>query len=410
MKIMSVNSGSSSLKFQLLEMPQQEVIVSGLVERIGSNQAVFTMKTKDKKNKQVLEVLNHQTAVELLLDALIQKKVINTLEEIEGVGHRVVQGGEIFSDSAVLTEKTLAQIESLCDLAPLHNPANIISIKAFQKVLPQVFQVAVFDTTFHQSMPAVNFLYATPYYWYQKYQIRKYGAHGTSYKYITEQMQQILGKKNAKIIICHAGNGVSLCAVDSGKSVDTSMGFTPLEGVPMGTRSGNIDPAVVKFIAEKENKTVACVIDDLNKKSGYLGVSGISNDTRDILASIKEGNQQAILSHDIQVKRIVDYIASYYVLLKGVDALVFTAGIGENSSFFRSEIIKRLSILGIKLDEEKNKVQGKQELITTFDSAIKAFVVPTNEELAIAQDVLRLQQNQTNQDKDDQQECFCCCG
>ncbi|PWV43754.1 MAG: acetate kinase, partial ['Brassica napus' phytoplasma] len=221
MKIMSVNSGSSSLKFQLLEMPQQEVIVSGLVERIGSNQAVFTMKTKDKKDKQVLEVLNHQTAVELLLDALIQKKVINTLEEIEGVGHRVVQGGEIFSDSAVLTEKTLAQIESLCDLAPLHNPANIISIKAFQKVLPQVFQVAVFDTTFHQSMPAVNFLYATPYYWYQKYQIRKYGAHGTSYKYITEQMQQILGKKNAKIIICHAGNGVSLCAVDSGKSVDT---------------------------------------------------------------------------------------------------------------------------------------------------------------------------------------------
>lgn len=410
MKIMSVNSGSSSLKFQLLEMPQQEVIVSVLVERIGSNQAVLTMKTKDQKDKQVLEVPNHQTAVELLLDALIQQKVINTLEEIEGVGHRVVQGGEIFSDSAVLTEKTLAQIESLCDLAPLHNPANIISIKAFKKALPQAFQVAVFDTTFHQSMPAVNFLYATPYYWYQKYQIRKYGAHGTSYKYITEQMEQILGKDNAKIIICHAGNGVSLCAVDSGKSVDTSMGFTPLEGVPMGTRSGNIDPAVVKFISEKENKTVACVIDDLNKKSGYLGLSGISNDTRDILASIKEGNPQAILSHDIQVKRIVDYIASYYVLLKGIDALVFTAGIGENSSFFRSEIIKRLSVLGMKLDEEKNKVQGKQELITTPDSSIKVFVIPTNEELAIAQDVLRLRQNQTNQDKDDQQECFCCCG
>jgi acetate kinase len=401
MKIMSVNSGSSSLKFQLLEMPQKEVIVAGLVERIGSHRAVFTMKHKDKKHQQILEVLNHQIAVDLLLDVLIQKKVIKNLEEIEGVGHRVVQGGEIFKDSAILTEKNLAQIESLSDLAPLHNPSNIISIKAFQKVLPQVLQVAVFDTTFHQSMPAVNFLYATPYYWYQKYQIRKYGAHGTSYKYVTNQMKQILGKDNAKIIICHAGNGVSLCAIDSGKSVDTSMGFTPLEGVPMGTRSGNIDPAVVKFIAEKEKKTVACVIDDLNKKSGYLGVSGISNDTRDILQSIKEGNQQSILSHEIQVKRIVDYIASYYVLLKGIDALVFTAGIGENSSFFRSEIIKRLSVLGIKLDEEKNKTQGKQELITTPDSDIKVFVIPTNEELAIAQDVLLLHQKQTNQDKVD---------
>ncbi|CCP88030.1 acetate kinase [Candidatus Phytoplasma solani] len=399
MKIMSINSGSSSLKFQLLEMPQQLLIASGLIERISYNNATFTLKTPNNKETQTLEIKDHQQAVTLLLDMLIRKQVITNLEEIEGVGHRIVQGGELFQDSTVLTDKAIAKIESLCDLAPLHNPANLISIRAFKKVLPSLFQVGVFDTTFHQTIPAVNFLYATPYQWYQKYQIRKYGFHGTSYKFITEKMEQILNKKDAKLIICHAGNGVSLCAVDAGKSLDTSMGFTPLEGVPMGTRSGNIDPAVIKFIADKENQSIGEVINDLNKKSGYLGVSGISNDIRDILVEIDKGNPQARLSFDIQVKRIVDYIASYYVLLKGIDALVFTAGIGENSAFFRSEIIQRLAVLGFKLDEQKNKAQGQIALITAPDSLIQAFTIPTNEELAIACDVIRIQNEQIRDNK-----------
>ncbi|MFB0638198.1 acetate kinase [Candidatus Phytoplasma solani] len=399
MKIMSINSGSSSLKFQLLEMPQQLLIASGLIERISYNNATFTLKTPNNKETQTLEIKDHQQAVTLLLDMLIRKQVITNLEEIEGVGHRIVQGGELFQDSTVLTDEAIAKIESLCDLAPLHNPANLISIRAFKKVLPSLFQVGVFDTTFHQTIPAVNFLYATPYQWYQKYQIRKYGFHGTSYKFITEKMEQILNKKDAKLIICHAGNGVSLCAVDAGKSLDTSMGFTPLEGVPMGTRSGNIDPAVIKFIADKENQSIGEVINDLNKKSGYLGVSGISNDIRDILVEIDKGNPQARLSFDIQVKRIVDYIASYYVLLKGIDALVFTAGIGENSAFFRSEIIQRLAVLGFKLDEQKNKAQGQIALITAPDSLIQAFTIPTNEELAIACDVIRIQNEQIRDNK-----------
>lgn len=396
---MSINSGSSSLKFQLLEMPQQLLIASGLIERISYNNATFTLKTPNNKETQTLEIKDHQQAVTLLLDMLIRKQVITNLEEIEGVGHRIVQGGELFQDSTVLTDEAIAKIESLCDLAPLHNPANLISIRAFKKVLPSLFQVGVFDTTFHQTIPAVNFLYATPYQWYQKYQIRKYGFHGTSYKFITEKMEQILNKKDAKLIICHAGNGVSLCAVDAGKSLDTSMGFTPLEGVPMGTRSGNIDPAVIKFIADKENQSIGEVINDLNKKSGYLGVSGISNDIRDILVEIDKGNPQARLSFDIQVKRIVDYIASYYVLLKGIDALVFTAGIGENSAFFRSEIIQRLAVLGFKLDEQKNKAQGQIALITAPDSLIQAFTIPTNEELAIACDVIRIQNEQIRDNK-----------
>lgn len=387
---MSVNSGSSSLKFQLLEMPQKNLITSGLIERIGSNNATFTLKNQNHKTSKTLEIKNHQQAVSLLLTSLIENKIIARLEDIDGVGHRIVQGGELFQDATALNDVEIAKIESLCDLAPLHNPANLVSIKAFRQVLPSLFQVGVFDTTFHQTIPVKNFLYATPYAWYQKYKVRKYGFHGISYQYITEQMQQLLNKKDAKLIICHAGNGVSLCAVDSGKSIDTSMGFTPLEGVPMGTRSGNIDPAVIKFIAEKENKGIAEITDDLNKKSGLLGVSTISNDARDILAEIKKGNPQARLAFDIQIKRIVDYIASYYVLLKGIDALVFTAGIGENSSFFRSEIIKRLSVLGFRLDEQKNEVQGKTSVITSSDSLQQAFVVPTNEELSIACDVLRI--------------------
>ena len=390
MKIMAVNAGSSSLKFQLFNMPEETTITSGIVERIGHNDAVFSIKFNGEKHEEVLPVLNHKVAVELLFDALIKYNVIKSLNEIEGVGHRVVQGGELFTDSSELTEENILKIESLNDLAPLHNPAHVVGIRAFKVALPNVFQIAIFDTTFHQSMPKENFMYATPYEWYTKYGIRKYGAHGTSHKFVSDRAAELLGKKDAKIIVCHLGNGASVTAVDSGKSIDTSMGLTPLEGIPMGTRSGNIDPAVFGLIAEKEGKNVKEILEVLNKKSGYLGVSGISHDSRDIAAAIAEGNERAKLALDIQTKRIADYIGSYYVLLGGLDAIAFTAGIGENATDVRSDIIQRVKVLGVEVDPELNKLRGENE-ISTKNSKVKVYVIPTNEEVVIARDVLRLQ-------------------
>ena len=390
MKIMAVNAGSSSLKFQLFNMPEETTITSGIVERIGHNDAVFSIKFNGEKHEEVLPVLNHKVAVELLFDALIKYNVIKSLNEIEGVGHRVVQGGELFTDSAELIEENILKIESLNDLAPLHNPAHVVGIRAFKEALPNVFQIAVFDTTFHQSMPKENYMYATPYEWYTKYGIRKYGAHGTSHKFVSDRAAELLGKKDAKIIVCHLGNGASVTAVDSGKSIDTSMGLTPLEGIPMGTRSGNIDPAVFGLIAEKEGKNVKEILEVLNKKSGYLGVSGISHDSRDIAAAIAEGNERAKLALDIQTKRIADYIGSYYVLLGGLDAIAFTAGIGENATDVRSDIIQRVKVLGVEVDPELNKLRGENE-ISTKNSKVKVYVIPTNEEVVIARDVLRLQ-------------------
>ncbi len=390
MKIMAVNAGSSSLKFQLFNMPEETTITSGIVERIGHNDAVFSIKFNGEKHEEVLPVLNHKVAVELLFDALIKYNVIKSLNEIEGVGHRVVQGGELFTDSSELTEENILKIESLNDLAPLHNPAHVVGIRAFKEALPNVFQIAVFDTTFHQSMPKENYMYATPYEWYTKYGIRKYGAHGTSHKFVSDRAAELLGKKDAKIIVCHLGNGASVTAVDSGKSMDTSMGLTPLEGIPMGTRSGNIDPAVFGLIAEKEGKNVKEILEVLNKKSGYLGVSGISHDSRDIAAAIAQGNERAKLALDIQTKRIADYIGSYYVLLGGLDAIAFTAGIGENATDVRSDIIERVKVLGVEVDPELNKLRGENE-ISTPNSKVKVYVIPTNEEVVIARDVLRLQ-------------------
>ncbi|WP_218644395.1 acetate kinase [Candidatus Phytoplasma pruni] len=393
MKIMSVNAGSSSLKFQLLNMKNEEVLCDGLFERIGNTNTIFKIKTPGHKQEQIVPISDHKQAVEMLLEYLIEKKFIQTLDEIDGVGHRIVQGGEYFKNSVVLTEENIKQVESLNDLAPLHNPANLLSIKVFKKVLPQTLQVGVFDTNFHQTMQEQNFLYATPYEWYQKYKIRKYGFHGISYQYISQKAQEIFQKPNLKLIVCHAGNGVSLTAIENGKSVDTSMGFTPLEGVPMGTRSGNVDPNVVTFIADKENKTAKEVINELNKKSGLLGVSGISNDGRDLENMIQKNNKRALLAFEIQIKRVVDYIASYYVLLKGADALIFTAGIGENSSFFRREVVKRLEALNIYLDQDLNdqRLPGER-VISTSESAVKVMVIPTNEEIAIARDVVALKQ------------------
>ncbi len=392
MKIMAVNAGSSSIKFQLLEMPQEEVIASGVMERIGLEDGIFTIKYDGKKEETHPVLKDHAVGVELLLKSLIEKGILKDLNEIVGVGHRVVQGGEYFKDSCLVDETVVNKIADLADLAPLHNPAHIVGIKAFQKALPNVPQVVVFDTVFHQTMPEEAYMYATPYEWYTKYGIRKYGAHGTSHQYVSQRCAELLNKplKDTKIIVCHLGNGASLCAVEGGKCKDTSMGLTPLEGIPMGTRSGILDPTVVSYICQKENKTAAEVVNILNKKSGYLGMSGRTNDARDVTAGMEEGDHRCKLTFDVQAKRIVDYIAAYYVYMGGCDAICFTAGMGENVIHLRKNVLDRLAVLGVKLDEERNNVRGKEQEITADDSKIRAFVIPTNEEVMIARDVVRV--------------------
>ena len=391
-KIMAVNAGSSSIKFQLLEMPEEKVITSGVMERIGLAEGIFTLKLNGKKEETHPVLPTHKEGVELLLKTLLEKGIVKSLDEINGVGHRVVQGGEFCKDSTIVDDKVIAKIQDLADLAPLHNPAHIIGIKAFQAALPNVPQVVVFDTVFHQTMPEEAYMYATPYEWYEKYGIRKYGAHGTSHQYVSQRTAELLNKplKDTKIIVCHLGNGASITAVEGGKSKDTSMGLTPLEGIPMGTRSGILDPTVVSYICEKEGKTASEVVNILNKKSGYLGMSGIGNDARDVTKAANEGNHRAQLTFAVQSKRIVDYIAAYYVYMGGCDAIAFTAGMGENLCHLRKKIIDRLGVLGVKLDEEANKVMGEEALISTPDSKIKVFVVPTNEEVMIARDTVRV--------------------
>lgn len=391
-KIMAVNAGSSSLKFQLLEMPNEVVITEGIIERIGLEDAYYTIKINGEKHKEVLPVANHGVAVNILLEDLIKRGIIKDLHEIAGVGHRIVQGGNLFKCSTLVDDEVIEGIAKLCDLAPLHNPAHLVGIEAFRKALPDVKQVVVFDTAFHQTMAPEAYMYALPYEWYEKYGIRKYGAHGTSHEYVAKEAARLMERpfESLKIVTLHLGNGASLAAIKDGKCVDTSMGLTPLEGIPMGTRSGNIDPTVVEYIANKEKLSVSEILTILNKKSGYLGVSGVSNDSRDLEKGMEEGNERCRLALDIQYKRIADYIGSYYVLLGGIDVIVFTAGIGENSERCRSEVIKRISVLGIKLDEQANHVRGKEALITTPDSKIKAYLIPTNEELVIARDTLRL--------------------
>lgn len=390
MKILAVNAGSSSLKFQLFEMPEEKTIVSGIVERIGYDNAAIIFKFDGQKFTENHQILNHKVAVDMVIHGLLDKKIIASLDEIKGVGHRVVQGGELFKESAVIDDSVIEKIASLNDLAPLHNPANLTGIHAFQEALPGVTQVAVFDTTFHQTMTEDAYLYAAPYEWYEKYGVRKYGFHGTSHQYVSERAAELLHNPKAKIIVCHLGNGASLCAVDGGKSVDTSMGLTPLEGIPMGTRSGNIDPAVLMLVSSKEDKTYGEVLDELNKKSGYLGLSGFSNDSRDIIDGMNRGDYRATLAHNVQVKRIADYIGSYYVYMGGLDAICFTAGIGENAPEVRRDVIKAVEVLGVKLDEVENQKRG-EHVISTPDSKVKAFVIPTNEEVMIAREVVRLE-------------------
>lgn len=391
-KIMAVNAGSSSLKFQLLDMPSETLITSGIVERIGMKDSVFTVKLNGQKIEEIIDIDNHAVAVKMLLDKLIDLNIIASFTEIEGVGHRVVHGADKLTKSCVVGEEEIAILESIIDLAPLHNGPNLVGIKAFQEILPNIKQVAVFDTAFHHTMPEESFMYAVPYDWYERYQVRKYGFHGTSHQFVSLRTAELLGKKpeECNVIVCHIGNGASICAVKKGESVDTSMGFTPLEGIPMGTRSGNVDPALVEYMMAKKNKSAKEITNYLNKQSGYLGVSGISSDSRDLVDASLKGNHRAQLAIDVQAKRIADYIASYYVYMEGADAIVFTAGIGENAAPTRENIIKRLKVLGVEIDPERNNCRGVERLISTDDSKIKVFVVPTNEEVMIARDTLRL--------------------
>lgn len=370
MKIMAVNAGSSSIKFQLLEMPAEKQITSGIVERIGSEEALFTIKYNGEKFVETLPIKDHAVGVELILEGLVKHKVIANINDIEGVGHRVVQGGEFFKDSTIITDEVLQKIIDLGEMAPLHNPANATGIKAFRKVLPHVTQVAVFDTVFHQTMQKDAYLYGTPYEWYTQYGIRKYGFHGTSHQYVSEKANQLMGTTQTKVVVCHIGNGASLSAVKNGHCVETSMGFTPLEGFPMGTRSGSIDPAITAYMANKLNKSAQDITDILNKKSGYLGISGLSNDARDIEAAIEKGNERARLAFDIQAKQIADYIGSYYVYMGGLDAICFTAGIGENSPVLRQMIIDRLAVLGVELNKDLNKLRGERLISTDRKSVV----------------------------------------
>ena len=397
-KIMAVNAGSSSIKFQLLEMPSEEVIASGIMEKIGTKingenvPGIFTIKYNGKKDEANPVLVDHAVGVELLLNALIEKGIVAKLDEITGVGHRVVQGGEFFKDSCLVDEVVVEKILDLASLAPLHNKAHVVGIKAFQKALPNVPQVVVFDTTFHQTMTPEAYMYATPYEWYTKYGIRKYGAHGTSHKYVSQRCAELMGKplEDTKIIVCHLGNGASLSAVKGGKCVDTSMGLTPLEGIPMGTRSGNLDPTALEVVAKNEGKDISELIQILNKQSGYFGVSGVSNDGRDLTQGMNSGNERCKLAFDLGAKRIVDYIASYYVYMGGCDAICFTAGMGENLGHFRRNICDRLSALGVELDYDLNNTLSDERIISTPNSKVKVYIVPTNEEVMIARDVIRL--------------------
>jgi acetate kinase len=391
-KIIAINAGSSSLKFQLFEMPSEEVITKGLVERIGLNDSIFSITANGEKIKEITNIPDHEVAVKILLDKLTSLGIIQSLSEIDGIGHRVVHGGEEFTDSVLLTDEILSKIEELSDLAPLHNPANITGINVFKRVLPNVPAIAVFDTAFHQTMPESSYLYSLPYEYYEKYGIRKYGFHGTSHKYVSQRAAELLGRPEGqlRLISCHLGNGASIAAIEGGKSIDTSMGFTPLAGVTMGTRSGNIDPALIPYIMEKTNQSVEEVLDILNKKSGMLALSGFSSDLRDIEIQAKLGNSRAKLALDVFANRIHKYIGSYSARMNGVDAIIFTAGIGENSDTIRENILKGLEFMGVYWDPALNKVRGEEAFINYPHSPVKVIIIPTNEELMIARDVVRL--------------------
>jgi len=395
LKILVLNSGSSSLKYQLIDMKSEEVLTKGMVEKIGLQGSRLIQKSNLKgKNEIEKDMKNHKDALKIVMETLIDEKkgVIKSLKEIQAVGHRVVHGGEKFSKSILISDDVINEIEKCEELAPLHNPANKMGIQAIKELLHGINQVAVFDTAYHQTMEPNKYLYAIPYGLYEKYRIRKYGFHGTSHKYVAEKTSEFLNKKidKMKIITCHIGNGVSITAIAGGKVVDTSMGFTPLEGLVMGTRSGDLDPSIVSFIMKKENMNLEMINNMLNKESGIYGLSGISSDLREVEEAALAGDKRAILALEVYVNRIVKYIGAYVAELNGLDVIVFTAGVGENSNTIRKMVVDQLNWLGIKLNEENNKVRGEARVISTDDSVIKVLIMPTDEEYMIAKDTYSL--------------------
>ena len=389
MEILSVNAGSSSLKFTLFELPFEKVVVSGTFEKIGIEGSFYTIKYKGEKIRKEAPLKNHTDAVKILMNELIDMKILDSYEDLDAVGHRVVHGGDTYFDSIIITPEVEAKIEELIPLGPLHNPANLIGIRSFKEILPNTPQVAVFDTAFHQTMKDEEFLYAVPMEWYEKYAVRKYGFHGTSHKYIATKMREILGE-DKKIISCHLGNGASLCAIKDGKCVDTSMGFAPLAGFIMGTRSGDIDPSIIPYVMDKTGETVDEVLTDLNKKSGMLALTGLSSDMRDIEEAYLNKEPKCVRAMNMYIKHIANYLSMYNTLLEGTDYIVFTAGIGENSNVVRKLLIDKFKFMGVKIDEEKNNQRGITGEISTEDSTIKVIVLPTDEELMIAKDTYNL--------------------
>lgn len=394
MKILVINCGSSSLKYQLINAATEDVLAKGLCERIGIDGILTYQPADGEKEKTEKAMPTHTEAIKYVIEALTNEKtgVIKSLDEVGAVGHRIVHGGEKFTTSTLLTEETIKGIEECSDLAPLHNPANLIGIRACQELMPNVPMVGVFDTAFHQTMPKTAYLYGLPYEYYEKYKVRRYGFHGTSHSFVSKRTAELIGKpyNDCKIIVCHLGNGASLSAVKNGESVDTSMGLTPLEGLVMGTRSGDIDPAIIEFVAKKENKTIDEMMTILNKKSGLLGISCLSSDGRDLEQAAEKGDDKAQAALDIFAYRVIKYIGAYAAAMNGVDAIAFTAGIGENDANCRKNVCKNLSYLGVAIDEELNNCRGVEREISTPDSKVRVFVVPTNEELAIARETMAL--------------------
>ncbi|MDY5616569.1 MAG: acetate kinase [Helicobacter sp.] len=396
MDILVINCGSSSLKYQLINTDTEAVLAAGICDRIGISGGQFTYKPQGgEKSIQNTEMKDHEVAIKLVLEALTNPKtgIISSLDEIKAVGHRIVHGGEHFTHSAVITDEVISHIEECADLAPLHNPAHLLGIRACQALMPSTPMVAVFDTAFHQTMPPKAFIYGLPYEYYEKYKVRRYGFHGTSHSYVSKRTAEFLKipLENSKIITCHLGNGSSICAIENGKSIDTSMGLTPLEGLVMGTRSGDLDPAVIDYIAQKENLSTKEIMNILNKKSGVLGISGLSSDFRDLLAADENGDLKARFAREVFAYRVAKYIGSYTAALTGVDAIAFCAGVGENAKFIRGKIVSHLQFLGIALDEEANLATvGVEGIISTPDSKVKVCVIPTNEELMIARDTKAL--------------------
>ena len=394
MNILVINCGSSSLKYQLINSETEGVLAKGLCERIGIDGMLTYQPEGGEKEKSEIAMPTHTEAINAVLAALTNEKsgVIKSLSEVGAVGHRVVHGGEKFTSSCLINDESMKAIEECNDLAPLHNPANLIGINACKELMPGVPMVAVFDTAFHQTMPDVAYTYGIPYEYYEKYKVRRYGFHGTSHSYVSKRTAEIVGKPydQMKIIVCHLGNGASISAVNCGKSVDTSMGLTPLEGLVMGTRSGDLDPAIIDFVGKKEGLSLDEMNEVLNKKSGMLGISGVSSDGRDLEAAAETGNKRAQLALDVFDYRVIKYIGAYAAAMNGVDAIAFTAGIGENNIKMRKDVCSSLTYLGVKLDEEKNNVRGEERIISADDSKVQVLLVPTNEELAIARETLAL--------------------